>query len=179
MQVISLLPRLLLPPLLLLAHSLAHRFVLSCEADLPGSPQGSGGHYPALMTLAGSPSIPDRQPLVHWCHGAPGAVFLWCKAYEVRPAASGVYQLSRIQPKPATPLISIMLHSRHTLAMLLQVRLCCLYPIALAGFLQLLLLSQTACCCACCRLWILGVLTHASLRLWLLSRLPLLFAGFW
>lgn len=64
------------------------RFVLSCEQDLPGSAPGSGGHYPALMTLAGSPASPDRQPLVHWCHGAPGAVFLWCKAYEVFGDAS-------------------------------------------------------------------------------------------
>eukprot|EP00882_Tetradesmus_deserticola_P008922 GHRQ01009412.1.p1 GENE.GHRQ01009412.1~~GHRQ01009412.1.p1 ORF type:complete len:351 (+),score=127.18 GHRQ01009412.1:199-1251(+) len=58
-------------------------YVLSCEADVAGSPRGSGGHYPALMVLAGSCASADSSALVHWCHGAPGAVFLWCKAYEV------------------------------------------------------------------------------------------------
>eukprot|EP00879_Flechtneria_rotunda_P018774 GHRR01019707.1.p1 GENE.GHRR01019707.1~~GHRR01019707.1.p1 ORF type:complete len:234 (+),score=71.21 GHRR01019707.1:928-1629(+) len=54
-----------------------------CEVDLPGYPAGSGGHYPTLMQLKGVSYPADREPLVHWCHGAPGAVFLWCKAYEV------------------------------------------------------------------------------------------------
>eukprot|EP00878_Enallax_costatus_P024698 GHUV01026378.1.p1 GENE.GHUV01026378.1~~GHUV01026378.1.p1 ORF type:complete len:230 (+),score=71.86 GHUV01026378.1:815-1504(+) len=58
------------------------RFVLSCECDAPGFTAGSGGHYPALMKLHGMDNS-DRHVLVHWCHGAPGAVYLFSKAYEV------------------------------------------------------------------------------------------------
>jgi hypothetical protein len=62
------------------------RYVLSCEVDAPGSPQGSGGHYPTLMRLQGyDSSSSSSKTLVHWCHGAPGAVFLCCAAHEVRP----------------------------------------------------------------------------------------------
>lgn len=57
-------------------------YVLSCEQDAPGCPQGSGGHYPTLMRLQGFDSSSSRT-LVHWCHGAPGAVFMWCAAHEV------------------------------------------------------------------------------------------------
>jgi hypothetical protein len=58
------------------------RYVLSCELDAPGLPQGSGGHYPTLMRLQGYDSSSSKT-LVHWCHGAPGAVFMWCAAHEV------------------------------------------------------------------------------------------------
>eukprot|EP00775_Hariotina_reticulata_P002650 gene2650-2949_t len=52
------------------------RFVLSCESgSLPG-------HFPTLMQLQGV-DTGERSTLVHWCHGAPGAVFLFSKAYEV------------------------------------------------------------------------------------------------
>ncbi|KAG2498344.1 hypothetical protein HYH03_003603 [Edaphochlamys debaryana] len=68
-------------------------FVATHELDAPGCP-GRGGHYPTRMAvtaqeLAASRAAPDAEGggggkvLVHWCHGAPGAVFLWCKAHEV------------------------------------------------------------------------------------------------
>lgn len=52
-------------------------YVLSLECDAAGVP-GPGGEWP---TRAGPPR--DREPLLHWCHGAPGAVFLFSKAFEV------------------------------------------------------------------------------------------------
>jgi hypothetical protein len=33
----------------------------------------------------------ERSTLVHWCHGAPGAVFLWCAAHEVLGGADAAY----------------------------------------------------------------------------------------
>eukprot|EP00873_Tetraselmis_striata_P029991 jgi/Tetstr1/450255/TSEL_037292.t1 len=53
------------------------RFIMSLELDATGHP-GPGGCFPNAVG-----DSPGRQPLVHWCHGAPGAVFLFCKAYEV------------------------------------------------------------------------------------------------
>jgi len=50
---------------------------MSLELDAAGHP-GPGGCFPNSVG-----DSPGRQPLVHWCHGAPGAVFLFCKAYEV------------------------------------------------------------------------------------------------
>lgn len=60
------------------------RYVLSCERDLPGAPRGSGGHYPVMMPLPGQAQQEGGEALVHWCHGAPGAVFLLSKAHEVK-----------------------------------------------------------------------------------------------
>jgi hypothetical protein len=40
-------------------------------------PAGQQGHYPTQMGLS------KGKVLVHWCHGAPGAVFLWCMAFQV------------------------------------------------------------------------------------------------
>jgi hypothetical protein len=37
----------------------------------------------------GQQGAPDRDPLVHWCHGSPGAVFLFCKAAEALPQVRG------------------------------------------------------------------------------------------
>ncbi|GFR52268.1 hypothetical protein Agub_g14803 [Astrephomene gubernaculifera] len=69
-------------------------YVAAHERDAPGC-SGRGGHYPTRMNVGltheadeeagggrqggGSPS----KVLVHWCHGSPGAVFMWCKAYQV------------------------------------------------------------------------------------------------
>jgi hypothetical protein len=47
---------------------------------LPCCLAGPFGHYP---TQLGGESHNDRDPLVHWCHGATGAVFLFSKAYQV------------------------------------------------------------------------------------------------
>ncbi|KAG2440138.1 hypothetical protein HXX76_004251 [Chlamydomonas incerta] len=60
-------------------------YVASHEKDAPGC-GARGGHYPTKMAV--SPPDPAEEAgaaktLVHWCHGAPGAVFLWCKAHEV------------------------------------------------------------------------------------------------
>ena len=44
-------------------------FVLSCETR--------EGNYPPVPGEARS----DHNELVHWCHGAPGVVFLLAKAY--------------------------------------------------------------------------------------------------
>jgi len=52
-------------------------YILSLECDASGA-RGKGGHYPTRMG-----PLTDREPLVHWCHGAPGAVFLFGKAHAV------------------------------------------------------------------------------------------------
>ncbi|PRW44886.1 lanC 3 isoform X3 isoform A [Chlorella sorokiniana] len=54
----------------------ALRYVLTLECDAEGH-RGQGGHYPTQMG-----PWRDREPLVHWCHGATGAVLLFCKAHE-------------------------------------------------------------------------------------------------
>ena len=53
----------------------ALRYVLQCEVDAHGR-HGKRGYYPTSL-------YNQRSPLVHWCHGSCGAVFLFCKAYEV------------------------------------------------------------------------------------------------
>ncbi|KAF8057122.1 LanC-like protein 3 [Scenedesmus sp. PABB004] len=57
-------------------------FVLSCECDAPGAVPGSGGHYPSAAPLPAGGAA-RHEPLVHWCHGAPGAVYLFATAWEV------------------------------------------------------------------------------------------------
>ena len=66
------------------------RYVASHEKDAPGC-SARGGHYPTKMAMSPPEPPPPGEAggaaaktLVHWCHGAPGAVFLWCKAHEVR-----------------------------------------------------------------------------------------------
>lgn len=61
-------------------------YVMGQECDVPDRPR-QGGYFPVLMDLAGPrPPQPDSPPLVHWCHGPPGAVFLFAKAFKVRGA---------------------------------------------------------------------------------------------
>ncbi|GLI59412.1 hypothetical protein VaNZ11_001295 [Volvox africanus] len=60
-------------------------FVASHEMDCPGC-STSGGHYPTRMAVSPqdlAESKRSSKALVHWCHGAPGAVFMWCKAHQV------------------------------------------------------------------------------------------------
>eukprot|EP00198_Chlamydomonas_reinhardtii_P006331 XP_001695667.1 LanC lantibiotic synthetase component C-like protein [Chlamydomonas reinhardtii] len=64
-------------------------YVASHEKDAPGC-SARGGHYPTKMAMSPPEPPPPGEAggaaaktLVHWCHGAPGAVFLWCKAHEV------------------------------------------------------------------------------------------------
>lgn len=54
----------------------ALRYILSLECHADGQP-GPGGEYPTHMG-----PWREKEPLVHWCHGATGAVFLLCKAHE-------------------------------------------------------------------------------------------------
>lgn len=65
------------------------RYILDYqEQDVEGR-DGWGGHYPVMIDLPPrqSPTAAhlevEPEPKVHWCHGAPGAVFMFCKAYEV------------------------------------------------------------------------------------------------
>ncbi|KAF5839816.1 hypothetical protein DUNSADRAFT_18478 [Dunaliella salina] len=73
-------PPLLQDPMAVMDIKAGIRYVLAHEQDVPGSPSGSGGHYPTQM---GQLKRNSDRVLVHWCHGAPGAVFLLCKAHEV------------------------------------------------------------------------------------------------
>ncbi|GIL63572.1 hypothetical protein Vafri_17613 [Volvox africanus] len=60
-------------------------YVASHEIDCP-SCSSSGGHYPTRMAVSTSDLAEAKsssKALVHWCHGAPGAVFMWCKAHQV------------------------------------------------------------------------------------------------
>jgi len=41
------------------------------------------GNYPCAMDEIGSNARPDEHDLVHWCHGAPGTVYLLARAYRV------------------------------------------------------------------------------------------------
>ena len=48
------------------------RYVLSLETDESGA-RGPGGFYPTRM----DPYADDPKLLIHWCHGSPGAIFLF------------------------------------------------------------------------------------------------------
>ncbi|XP_066998534.2 lanC-like protein 3 [Anabrus simplex] len=43
--------------------------------------QTRNGNFPCAMDEVGSRSRPETDELVHWCHGAPGVVYLMAKAY--------------------------------------------------------------------------------------------------
>lgn len=53
-------------------------YILTWESDEHGVPAQSG-FYPTRMERASS----DKDPLVHWCHGSPGAIFLFSRAHKV------------------------------------------------------------------------------------------------
>ncbi|XP_075265956.1 glutathione S-transferase LANCL1-like [Convolutriloba macropyga] len=59
------------------------RYVLSLElkADDYGVETASGSPDGMYPTAVGDGA--GREPLIHWCHGSTGAVFLFCKAYQV------------------------------------------------------------------------------------------------
>eukprot|EP01024_Parvocaulis_polyphysoides_P071332 TRINITY_DN8878_c0_g1_i1.p1 TRINITY_DN8878_c0_g1~~TRINITY_DN8878_c0_g1_i1.p1 ORF type:complete len:323 (-),score=29.96 TRINITY_DN8878_c0_g1_i1:204-1064(-) len=52
------------------------RYILSQECDEQGN-FGKGGHFPTKMIES------RKSPLVHWCHGSPGAVFVLTKAFQI------------------------------------------------------------------------------------------------
>ena len=54
------------------------KYVLSLECDSNGIPSPISGHFPTRMN-----EPKPRDPLVQWCHGAPGAVLLFIKAHHV------------------------------------------------------------------------------------------------
>jgi len=60
----------------LLHTSAAERPEVRGTVDFIAKLQFASGNFPAVLGDAD-----DR--LVHWCHGAPGAVFLYCRAYEL------------------------------------------------------------------------------------------------
>lgn len=45
--------------------------------------QTSEGNFPCAMDEIGANRRDERNELVHWCHGAPGAIYLFAKAYIV------------------------------------------------------------------------------------------------
>ncbi|XP_060837330.1 lanC-like protein 3 homolog [Rhopalosiphum padi] len=51
--------------------------------DLLISLQTSNGNFPTKILELGSKQRPEEDELVHWCHGAPGVVYLLAKAYLV------------------------------------------------------------------------------------------------
>lgn len=61
-------------------------YVLTLESDHNGT-LGPGGFFPSKM---GSPSE-KKETLVHWCHGAPGAIFLFAQAHHVLRGAGVLY----------------------------------------------------------------------------------------
>lgn len=73
----------------LIQKTLRYILNLECDADGLKPANGKGGHFP---TRASYPNVgPEgssllgrsRCSLVHWCHGAPGAIFMFCRAYSV------------------------------------------------------------------------------------------------
>jgi lantibiotic modifying enzyme len=50
-------------------------FLLSLECDADGNP-AEGGYYPTRVFPT------TKQPLVHWCHGSPGAIMTFAAAHE-------------------------------------------------------------------------------------------------
>ncbi|XP_025194350.1 lanC-like protein 3 homolog isoform X2 [Melanaphis sacchari] len=51
--------------------------------DILISLQTTSGNFPCAMDELGSRKRPEKDELVHWCHGAPGVVYLLAKAYLV------------------------------------------------------------------------------------------------
>ncbi|CAI6346565.1 unnamed protein product [Macrosiphum euphorbiae] len=51
--------------------------------DLLISLQTSTGNFPTKIQELGSKQRPEEDELVHWCHGAPGVIYLLAKAYLV------------------------------------------------------------------------------------------------
>ena len=59
-------------------------FVLSLECDADGA-SGEAGFWPTHT----EPGDDRKEPLVHWCHGSTGAVFLFAQAHEACGEAPG------------------------------------------------------------------------------------------
>lgn len=45
--------------------------------------QAADGNFPSSMERMGAANGDDEYALVHWCHGAPGAIYLLAKAYRL------------------------------------------------------------------------------------------------
>ncbi len=57
----------------------AVEYIMTLECDEMGTRGVHKGHFPNKM----GPARESREPLVHWCHGAPGVVFLFTQAEKV------------------------------------------------------------------------------------------------
>ncbi|XP_025415141.1 lanC-like protein 3 isoform X2 [Sipha flava] len=51
--------------------------------DIMKSLQTSNGNFPTKMPILESKQRSEEDELVHWCHGAPGVIYLFAKAYLV------------------------------------------------------------------------------------------------
>ncbi len=56
----------------------AVEYIMTLECDEFGTRGVRKGHFPSRMG-----SVSEKEPLVHWCHGAPGAVYLFTQAEKV------------------------------------------------------------------------------------------------
>jgi Lanthionine synthetase C-like protein len=56
----------------------AVEYIMTLECDEKGTRGVHKGHFPSRMG-----AVREKEPLVHWCHGAPGAVFLFTQAAKV------------------------------------------------------------------------------------------------
>ncbi|KAF2360518.1 Lanthionine synthetase C-like [Trinorchestia longiramus] len=57
--------------------------VLRQTVDGLAALQQADGNFPCAMDEVGSTTRPQEDELVHWCHGAPGMIYLFAKAYTV------------------------------------------------------------------------------------------------
>lgn len=55
--------------------------LLKKSVDVLLSFQTPNGNFPCAMDEVGPNSRPEQDELVHWCHGAPGIIYLMAKAY--------------------------------------------------------------------------------------------------
>lgn len=51
--------------------------VIKAAIDYILSKQFTHGNFPSSLGN-------DRDRLVHWCHGAPGVIYLFCESYKVK-----------------------------------------------------------------------------------------------
>ena len=71
----------------LIQKTLQYILRLECDDDGGKSNIGKGGHFPihgyTTVDAGGKPDTDRSRCLVHWCHGAPGAIFVFSRAYSI------------------------------------------------------------------------------------------------
>ena len=75
----------------------AVEYIMTLECDEHGTRGVFKGYFPSHM---GPREDTEKQPLVHWCHGAPGAVFLFTQAEKVLNNGSKKGGLSKGKAPP-------------------------------------------------------------------------------